>query len=226
MQQIVESLKSAKCFLWDFDGCFADTEKLHFMAYSEAFAHYGHALDEAEYYPSFTHLGDGTKREIDARCPTVSEQDILRMKAAAYGKIINEADVFCFPETLSLVQIMKKSGAKVAIASNSSQDDICTVLSRSGFPIELLDVIVGKSPELRKKPSPDIFLRALSLLGCAPHEAFVLEDSNRGLQAAAAAHCSAIWVRTKYNRGLASHEPYLASLTHEQLLELFNSMPA
>ena len=31
MQEFIQSVKSAKCFLWDFDGCFADTEKLHFI---------------------------------------------------------------------------------------------------------------------------------------------------------------------------------------------------
>ncbi len=222
MQQIVQSLKAAKCFLWDFDGCFADTEKLHFMAYSEAFAQFGHTLYEAEYYPSFTHLGDGTKREIAARCPTVSEQEILRIKAEAYRKLINEAKVSCFPETRSLVQKMRLLGAKVAIASNSSEEEIRTVLKRSGFPVDLLDVIVGKSPNLRKKPAPDIFLHALKWLGCTPEDAFVLEDSNRGLQAAAAAGCHSVWIRTAYNDGLKSDEPHVAALTHSQLLAMLS----
>ncbi|MEY2986982.1 MAG: hypothetical protein RJB13_503 [Pseudomonadota bacterium] len=226
MQEFIQSVKSAKCFLWDFDGCFADTEKLHFIAYSEAFVQFGHELNEAEYYPSFTHLGDGTKREIALRCPSVPEQEVLQIKAEAYRKLINEARVTCFPETRLLVQKMKQLGAKVAIASNSSEEEIRTVLKRSDFPVEMLDVIVGKSPNLRKKPAPDIFFHALSLLGLQSHDAIVLEDSNRGLQAAAAAGCLSVWVKTKYNTGLETKEPHLAALTHGQLLELLNSVPS
>lgn len=226
MEQIIQGLKAAKCFLWDFDGCFADTERLHFLAYSEAFARFGHTLNEAEYYPSFTHLGEGTQREIASRCPHVSELEVLQIKAHAYHNLINEANVSCFPETRMLVEKMKDLGAKVAIASNSSEEDIRIVLGRSGFPVELLDVIVGKSQSLRKKPAPDIFLHALSLLDCNPDEAFVLEDSNRGLQAAAAARCQSFWIRTAYNAGLESDEPHIAALTHGQLLELLTTAAA
>lgn len=220
MQYILRRLESAKCFLWDFDGCFADTEKLHFMAYAKAFAQFGHVLKEAEYYPSFTHLGDGTRREIEANKLPISEQAVLGLKSEIYRQLISEMPVKCFAETLELVQLMRRLGAKVAIASNSSEEEIQIILSRAGFPVHLLHTIVGKSQGLRKKPAPDIFLHALARLECTSENAFVLEDSNRGLQAAAAAHCPALWMRTDYNANLESKEPHVASLTHMQLREL------
>jgi beta-phosphoglucomutase-like phosphatase (HAD superfamily) len=220
MQQIQKRLREAKCFLWDFDGCFADTERLHFLAYSKAFAHFGHTLNEVDYYPSFTHLGDGTRREIDSKKLSFPEQELMRLKNDAYGQMIRFEPVNCFKETLSIVQLMCDLGAKVAIASNSSEEDIRTVLGRAEFPIELLSAIVGKRPELKKKPAPDIFLHALRVLDCSPEQSVVLEDSNRGLQAAAAAGCLAVWIRTAYNRNLESTEPHIASLSHDQLLEV------
>ncbi|MFZ9519899.1 MAG: HAD family hydrolase [Silvanigrellaceae bacterium] len=217
---------SAECFLWDFDGCFADTERLHFLAYHEAFSHFGHQISEASYYPSFTHLGDGTRREIQSHGLNISEEEIGRLKFEAYARLIRQGPVSCFPETLELVRLMRARGARVAIASNSSEDEIRTVLGTAGFPLDELDLIVGKRSDLRKKPSPDIFLHALQVLNCQPGRSIVLEDSNRGLQAAAAAECAAIWMRTRYNDTLASGEQRIGEFSHAQLLELFRSMPA
>lgn len=219
-----QALSSAGCFLWDFDGCFADTEKIHFLAYREAFAQFGHTLSESEYYPSFTHLGDGTRREISAHHLKISEEEVLRLKAEAYGRLIRQGPVSCFPETLNLVRKMKRRGAKVAIASNSSEEEIRTVLETAKFPIQEVDLIVGKSPQLRKKPAPDIFLHALKRLNCSAQSAIVLEDSNRGLQAAAAAHCHAVWMRTRYNHGLESNEPHIVACSHAQLLDVFDAL--
>jgi beta-phosphoglucomutase-like phosphatase (HAD superfamily) len=130
----------------------------------------------------------------------------------------------CFSETLDLVNKMRDRGAKVAIASNSPQDEIQIILERSGFPLPKIDVIVGKSAGLRKKPAPDIFLRALEMLGLDAGRAIVLEDSNRGLSAAAAAGCGSIWIRTQYNQGLSTAEPHLASMTHKELLGVFQNL--
>jgi HAD superfamily hydrolase (TIGR01509 family) len=220
-QTVVDAFASAECFLWDFDGCFADTERIHFLAYSEAFAHVGHTLSETEYYPSFTHLGDGTGREIAANNLRITEDYILRLKAEAYRRLISLSPVRCFPETPEIVRAMKARGAKVAIASNSSEAEIRAVLNTAGYPFEELDLIVGKNEKLRKKPAPDIFLHALDRLGCSAAKSVVFEDSNRGLMAASAAGCQSVWVRTRYNAGLETSEPHLDSLTHNQILDVF-----
>jgi FMN phosphatase YigB (HAD superfamily) len=149
-QALVDAFVTAECFLWDFDGCFADTERVHYLAYSEAFAHFGHTLTEAEYYPSFTHLGDGTRREIAANNLSIPEEYVLRLKAQAYGRLISLGPVRCFPETLEIVRAMKSRGAKVAIASNSSESEIRTVLTTAGYPFEELDLIVGKMRKCEK----------------------------------------------------------------------------
>ena len=224
MQQFYSALSNAQCFLWDFDGCFADTERLHFFAYQKAFASVGHVIREEEYYPSFTHLGEGTRREILSHGLNIDEQIIIRAKAEAYLELIRTGPVHCFAETLSLVRIMHRRGAKVAIASNSSEEEIRTVLSTAGFPISELDLIVGKTAGLRKKPAPDIFLHALERLGLGTEHAVVLEDSNRGLEAAAAAGCAALWIRTTYNVGLETTQPHLKALSHRELLHELDSL--
>jgi HAD superfamily hydrolase (TIGR01509 family) len=224
MQQFYSSLITAKCFLWDFDGCFADTERLHFLAYRSAFAEFGHVIQESDYYSTFTHLGDGTRREIVTYGLKIAEEEVSRLKNQRYLELIRKGPVECFTETLPLVRLMRSRGAKVAIASNSSEEEIRTVLSTSSFPLNELDLIVGKNAELRKKPAPDIFLHALELLALAPETAIVLEDSNRGLMAAAAAKCKALWMKTPYNEGLETSEPHLQAISHSELLAAMQNL--
>jgi sugar-phosphatase len=61
--------------------------------------------------------------------------------------------------------------------------------------------IVG-GEDLPHKPAPDIFLRALAVLGAAPDEAFVVEDTEKGIRAARAAGTPVLLVRTPTNRRL------------------------
>jgi len=222
-QAIRNRLLSAECFLWDFDGCFADTEEVHFLAYREAFLHFGHTLNEADYYPSFTHLGEGVQREISLHGLQISADEITRLKSESYRRMIKTGPVGCFPETLQIVRCMHQRGARVAIASNSSEDEIRTVLQMAAFPGDEVDLIVGKNEHLRKKPAPDIFLNALQRLGMTASQAVVFEDSNRGLQAAAAAGCQALWVRTRYNQNLTSGEPYMGHLSHAEILKILSA---
>jgi beta-phosphoglucomutase-like phosphatase (HAD superfamily) len=64
--QIFKQLfEKAKAIIFDFDGVLADSEKYHFITYSEVFARYGHTIDETEYYKYWTSLGLGARGEIE-----------------------------------------------------------------------------------------------------------------------------------------------------------------
>ncbi len=221
MSGLRQRIRCKRFFIWDFDGCFCDTEPLHYQAYAKAFSEAGHTLKEEEYYPSFTHLGGGTEREIqryDLRC---SPQGIMESKKLHYKNILEQQSLFVFPETLSILTAMKELGAKIAIASNSPAEEIKFILQKANL-LPFVDLVVGYTPELQKKPAPDIFLRALELLKAPLDQSLIFEDSHRGLEAAAAAGCEAVWLRTVNNEFLNTDHPHLASLTHRELLELLN----
>jgi beta-phosphoglucomutase-like phosphatase (HAD superfamily) len=72
---------------------------------------------------------------------------------------------------------------------------------------------------LRKKPFPDIFQAAFARLGASAQEVLVFEDSERGLQAAAAAGADAVLLRTPFNANLQVSAPFVAELSHVELGE-------
>ena len=207
-------------FLWDFDGCFADTERLHYQAYFTAFAQVGHTLIEPEYYPSFTHLGQGTVREIEKYNLKVSPEHIMSLKKEIYWTLVNEQPVSLFPETAAIIDLLVAFGqgqGRIAIASNSPAHEIEVILKRSGYTGPL-HALIGSTPSLQKKPAPDIFLHALRVLGGTSQNAVVFEDSERGLAAASAAQCASVWMRTEINKDLSTAVPYNAQCTHGELL--------
>lgn len=216
LRDLALRLASKKAFLWDFDGCFGDTEPIHFRAYELAFAEVGHRIWEKDYYAVFTHLGDGAAREIE-RCGLACDAgEIMRRKSILYRELLVSGEARLFPEIVDIVGSFRALGAKLAIASNSPAVEIELILAQNGCH-GLVDAVVGKPDGLRKKPEPDIFLRAMQDLGATPAECLVFEDSERGLTAAMRAGMEAVWVCTRFNEGLATHEPHIARVTHAEL---------
>jgi HAD superfamily hydrolase (TIGR01509 family) len=218
MSEFANMLVSKKCFVWDFDGCLCDSENAHYRAYNKAFQCFGHSIKESEYYASFTHLGNGTEREIAKYNVACSASEIAVLKNSAYHELIVNNEIPLFREIPEIIKRMKAHGAKVAIASNSPIEELQGILSHTDIFGDF-DLIVGRTPELRKKPFPDLFLRAISGLGVSSSEVLIFEDADKGLEAAFAAHCDTVWMRTRYNATLSTSFPIVASLTHHQLLE-------
>ena len=97
-----------------------------------------------------------------------------------------------------LISIEEKGGMKLAIASNTSAKLVSYVLSGNNAPVPF---IVG-GDGLRKKPFPDIFLRAASLMGVSPVSTLVFEDASKGIIAASSGGFRSVFVENSQNRAM------------------------
>jgi HAD superfamily hydrolase (TIGR01509 family) len=84
-----------------------------------------------------------------------------------------------------------------AIASNAEPANVDFLLDRAGLR-PYFDIIVDGHQVERPKPYPDISLRAAELLGAAPAECVVFEDSYSGVEAGVAAGMAVIGVTTTH----------------------------
>ena len=84
----------------------------------------------------------------------------------------------------------RRLSLRLGIASSSPRDYVHAHLDRVRLGIGW-DVIVCREDAPRAKPAPDLYLRAVELLGVAPNEALALEDSPNGI---AAAKDAGLWV--------------------------------
>ena len=96
-----------------------------------------------------------------------------------------------FAGAYTLIEKMKSSGLKVALASSSK--NALTVIKR--LQIEtLFNVIVDGTMIKNTKPDPEIFLRAARLIEVLPDHCLVFEDAEAGVEAALAAGMKCVGV--------------------------------
>jgi beta-phosphoglucomutase family hydrolase len=90
-----------------------------------------------------------------------------------------------FPDAVELIEALTAAGKPMAVVSASEN---CTaLLDRVGLLDRFATRVTGLEAAqwgLAGKPAPDTFLKAAELLGVAPSEAIVFEDSISGVQAA------------------------------------------
>lgn len=103
------------------------------------------------------------------------------------------------PGLMELLTLIEERGLPKAVATSSRRAYLERLLTRydliDRFPITLTaeDVTHGK-------PDPEIYLKAAARLGVDPHEMLVLEDSEAGTRAAAAAGAHIVSVPHEFSR--------------------------
>jgi phosphoglycolate phosphatase len=100
---------------------------------------------------------------------------------------------------MPLLEELRKRGVKTAVVSNKA--DFAVKKLANGYFKGLLQEAVGENEEggIRKKPAPDIFLKAAEKIGLDPQDCIVAEDAVAGVEAAKAAGMAAIAVTTSFS---------------------------
>ncbi len=95
-------------------------------------------------------------------------------------------DTTCpYPGIMDALARLKKKGMMLAIVSNKMQ--AATEELRQHFFSQYIDVAIGESAAIRKKPAPDTVNEALRLLGISHDEAIYVGDSDVDIDTARAA---------------------------------------
>lgn len=83
---------------------------------------------------------------------------------------------------------LRAKGAPFTIATSSQWDNVSFYFEHLGLDRWFTpETLVFDDGKMRGKPAPDIYLRAMALIGCRPDECAVFEDSLSGIQAGRAA---------------------------------------
>jgi HAD superfamily hydrolase (TIGR01509 family) len=186
--------------IFDFDGVLADTERLHLLAFQEAFRQRGWALTDAAYFDRYLGFDDRDLVRaftIDLRVALKDgdEDAIVADKARAYETFVGAGTVL-FPGAASAVA---RLGARyrLGVASGSLRAEIVRILGPDSL-VPAFHAIVGADDVVRSKPAPDVYLEALARLDVQAGRAVAIEDSRWGLAAARAAGLRTIAVTTSY----------------------------
>ena len=186
----------------DVDGTLADTERHgHRVAYNQAFRDLGAdwQWDEA-LYGDLLHVEGGPERlrhylrehapefePTEGRAAFVGAAH--RRKNVHYHAMLSAGEVPLRPGVRRLVEEVRDSDVRLAIASSSLRANVHALLVNAfGRDAEAwFDAIVTGDDVASKKPDPEIYRRVLERLDLPADACIAIEDSENGCRAARAA---------------------------------------
>lgn len=189
-----------KAVLFDMDGVLTDSEPFICEAAMKMFREKGIEVKEEDFHPF---VGAGENRYIGGVAEKYGiEPDIARDKARTYEiySEITRGKLKPLPGTLEFIQRCRDTGLKLAVATSADETKMNINLERIGMPPGLFDATVNGLQIERKKPHPDIYLKAASLLGQDPPECLVVEDAPNGIEAAGRAGMKCLALETSFPR--------------------------
>jgi HAD superfamily hydrolase (TIGR01509 family) len=218
-QEFERLFDSSRAVIFDFDGVLADSEKWHYATYSEVFARYGHTIDETDYYKYWTSLGQGAKGEIERSGLDLDPIAIRDEKRPLFSERCRDGSIRLFPEAFEFLERLAKMDKILTIASGTLSSDIEAILENAGVSYYFTEIIGCDAVEAIK-PAPDLFLAMLERLGLPGSECLVIEDAEKGMQAANAAGIPVIVIRTNETRDFDFGDADLTLYSHAEFLEL------
>ncbi|MCB1688619.1 MAG: HAD family phosphatase [Halioglobus sp.] len=186
--------------LWDNDGVLVDTEYWYFKATQRALAELGVSLDEATYLQRMVR---GASSQELAEAAGVDPKDIAakwQQRNAYYeAYLVNEA--IEIEGVASVLEVLARSH-RMAIVTTSTRTHF-ELIHNSRNLVQYMDFVLTREDYVSSKPDPEPYLLALNKFGASADECLVIEDSQRGLQAALAAgiECAVI-----HNAFTSSHD--------------------
>jgi len=208
-------MKNSKQFiLFDNDGVFVHTEPLYYEASLLVFQEMGVFMDEAMYQEIMI---AGKSVFSVAEDAGYSAEEIIRwrdLRNDYYQDFIRTRDI-AIPGTEEVVSELGKR-FRMGIVTTSRREDFNLIHHEPRFT-QHMEFVLCVEDYPRAKPYPDPYLAGLAAFGTTADKAVVIEDSERGLQAAVNAGIDCI---TVYNSFTKNHNFSTAAAQIQTLSEL------
>ncbi len=180
---------TVEAFIFDMDGVLMDSEWFIAEAGRLMFAQtHGVSVRHEDFKP-FVGFGENRFLGGVAAKYGIAAFDVERDKARTY-------EIYCdivkgklkeLPGAASFVAGCRAKGLKTALATSTDKVKMLANLHEIGLDHGEFDAMVNGLDVERRKPFPDIFLKAAELISAAPERCWVVEDAIAGVQAAKAA---------------------------------------
>ena len=172
-----------KLVIFDLDGILVETKSIHYESLNKALDPQ-FAINWDEHLLTYDGLKTNQKLEmlhIKKGLPQELFKQVWDKKQYYTLKSLKELKPS--PQLQVCMDLLIQSGYKLAVCSNSIRKTVLTVLSRLDI-IDRFDLILSNEDVQNSKPHPEIYWKAISMMGCLPEETLIIEDSPFGLLAA------------------------------------------
>lgn len=190
--------------LFDLDGTLVDTNYLHTIAWSRAFADVGEWAPMNAIHRLVGMGGD----QLVVRLLGGERPDAEEARSRRYAELIAEARAF--PGAADLVRRVHGTGVAAVLATSSPTDEVGRLREVLGAD-DAIDAVTTKDEVPASKPAPDIFEKAIEAGGLERRLVLAVGDSVWDVEAARAAGIGCIGVETG---GFSRHELAEAGAAH------------
>ncbi len=203
-----------KALIFDCDGVLIDTERDgHRVAFNEAFKKAGidAEWDEA-LYGKLLEVAGGKERmkhyfeQVGWPEAADDERDayvaaLHKSKTAIFGELLASGALPLRAGINRIIDEARDAGMTLAVCSTSAEKSVRGALSLMGAErAAAFSLVLAGDVVSRKKPDPEIYLKATAELGLADDECIVVEDSRVGLLAASGAGLTCIVTKSTYTQ--------------------------
>jgi len=201
-----------KALIFDLDGTMADTEETHRQAFNSAFEAfdlrwnwsrlaYSDLLDVSggpdriRHYIETLALPPAEHARLGALVP-----EIHATKTRIYAEMLGDGRTPLRPGVERLFREARADGLRLGVVSTTAAANASALLRmRLGpYGLDKVDALVAAEDVRKRKPAPDIYLRALTVLGMPVEACVAFEDSANGMLAARAAGAFAVVTPTRW----------------------------
>ncbi|MDR1443241.1 MAG: HAD-IA family hydrolase [Bifidobacteriaceae bacterium] len=194
-------------FLFDLDGVLTPTAEIHRRAWADTIGSFFAAqgvdrpYNEDDYFqyidgkPRF----DGVVSVLESRglrLPFGSVSDppgsgsvgaLGNQKNAQFARLLAADGVAPYPGTVAVLETLARAGKRLAVVSSSKNArSVLAAAHLVDYFALVVDGELAAKEHLAGKPSPETYLYAARVLGCAAQDCAVIEDAISGVQAARA----------------------------------------
>lgn len=177
-------MERIKLVIFDLDGVLVEAKNIHYDALNEALGK-KYAISWNEHLSTYDGLKTNQKLNMLSNkkgLPTELHSNIWAEKQKLTLQKLKELKPSKHLQLL--MSRLYEEGYKIAVCSNSIRKTVLTVLSKLGI-MEFMDLIISNEDVKNSKPHPEMYWKAISMMGCLPEETLIIEDSPYGLLAAA-----------------------------------------
>lgn len=189
-----------KAVLFDMDGVLVDSEEFICKASVKMFSELNVEVKAEDFLP-FVGAGEdrylggvAEKYHVSMDIPAAKERTY-----AIYKKLIKN-NMQLLPGVKTFIQRCKSRELKIALATSADKTKMEANLEVMDFPLSTFDAVVNGLDIKRKKPYPDIYIKAASLIGVSPRNCLVVEDAVNGVEAAKAAGSRCLAITSSFTR--------------------------
>ncbi len=170
-------------YIFDLDGTLLDT--LNDLAASTNHALEYHDMPQRSIDEVRRFVGNGVRKLIERAVPDDTDEKTIEQVLATFRRhyMIHGLDnTRPYPGIMKLLATLKDHGKKVAVVSNKF--DAATKSLCNHFFSGLVDVAIGESEKVRKKPAPDTVEEAIRILGANRDKCVYVGDSDVDIETA------------------------------------------